>query len=188
LGKLGAVAVCLGLGFPAWIGNALYALGEPGGFSSEAGEAASGDFAAFMAGEWRGRGFIIRAPGSERERIACRLNAVSAPPGKLALAGRCASVRGAARFSMTYSRDSATAQAESPAMQETYAYNVLENGGRLLLGSQGPVPWGEGLHQSQVAVTPTGEDRVSFVETLTGEDGVERTALSVVYERSRGDN
>ena len=31
MGKLGGVAVCLGLGLAAWIGNALYALGEPDG-------------------------------------------------------------------------------------------------------------------------------------------------------------
>jgi uncharacterized membrane protein len=35
LRKLGSVAACLGLGFAAWIGNALYALGEPGGLLKE---------------------------------------------------------------------------------------------------------------------------------------------------------
>ncbi len=35
MGKLGVVAACLGLGFAAWIGNALYALGDPGGLLKE---------------------------------------------------------------------------------------------------------------------------------------------------------
>ena len=35
LARLGGVAACLGLGFAAWFGNALYALGEPGGLLKE---------------------------------------------------------------------------------------------------------------------------------------------------------
>lgn len=35
LGKLGGVAACLGLGLAAWFGNALYALGAPGGLLKE---------------------------------------------------------------------------------------------------------------------------------------------------------
>lgn len=35
LGKLGSGAACIGLGLAAWAGNALYALGEPGGLLKE---------------------------------------------------------------------------------------------------------------------------------------------------------